>query len=72
MASTQVQLTPEMEEFLDRLVKTGAYLNRADAIRGILRELMKASETTAAGGDTGGTVTIQLSTVRNPRKGGHE
>jgi Arc/MetJ-type ribon-helix-helix transcriptional regulator len=63
MPKLTVDLTPEMLAVLDEMVAGGIALDRADALRGILRDILKAKEAAQGGasaGDTGGTVTIQM------------
>lgn len=68
-------LTPEMLAFLDKLVASGKYRDREDALRELLRSVMKGvakakrnrlkrpgtpRSTSPRRTDTGGNVTIQL------------
>lgn len=66
MPNLSVDLTKEMIDLLDGMVATGQYVDRGEALRGILRAIIRAraaEKASTGGGDTGGTVTIQMRVI---------
>lgn len=70
MADLEDELTQDMIEFLDKLVATGAYRDRGDALRQVLRSVIdgiekkkKKEEEPPDTTDTGGEVVIQLKKI---------